>query len=221
MCPIFRGRSQGSSGQGRAKRFVSGRPANVGPAACELCRPLPLAKASDPKVDLPFWGRSDASSIHESIVGAENRIHFSARCSKGAPKCCVRFPRQNCVEPFRTCDAFVRVSVDEACRLGQSAAWTRANPFGSFQVLARATYEQPIVRHVIFSFKSGQPYQTLYSHLSSLEFTPKAYRRKWGLFRDYSMAAPAERERSRALRECCGHLPYCRRGQRRSCHRNG
>jgi hypothetical protein len=40
--------------------------------------PLPdEAKASDPKVDLHFWDPIDAFSLKESIVRAENRIHFS------------------------------------------------------------------------------------------------------------------------------------------------
>jgi predicted transcriptional regulator len=80
--------------------------------------------------------------------------------------------------------------------------------------------ERSILHHAIISLEDGQPYKTLYSHLSSLGLTPKAYRRKWGLPRDYPMAAPAERERLRALRECCGHLPCRRRGRRRRCQRD-
>src|SRR3712207_4288644 len=37
-------------------------------------------KASDPKMTLHFWDYSDAFLLNESIVDAENRGHFSARC---------------------------------------------------------------------------------------------------------------------------------------------
>jgi hypothetical protein len=40
------------------------------------------SKASDPKVDSTFGIESDAFFLNESIVGAENRVHFSARCSR-------------------------------------------------------------------------------------------------------------------------------------------
>jgi predicted transcriptional regulator len=81
--------------------------------------------------------------------------------------------------------------------------------------------ERSILHHAIVSLEDGQPYKTLYSHLSSLGLTPKTYRKKWGLPRDYPMAAPAERERLRALRECCGHFPCRRRRRRRRCHQDG
>ncbi|WP_114949000.1 MucR family transcriptional regulator [Microvirga calopogonii] len=81
--------------------------------------------------------------------------------------------------------------------------------------------ERSILHHAIISLEDGQPYKTLYSHLSTLGLSPKAYRKKWGLPRDYPMAAPAERERLRALRECCGQFPCRRRRRRRHCHRDG
>jgi predicted transcriptional regulator len=81
--------------------------------------------------------------------------------------------------------------------------------------------ERSILHHAIISLEDGQPYKTLYSHLSSLGLTPKAYRKKWDLPRDYPMAAPAERARLRTLRECCGQFPCRRRRRRRHCHRDG
>ncbi|WP_262270854.1 MucR family transcriptional regulator [Microvirga yunnanensis] len=81
--------------------------------------------------------------------------------------------------------------------------------------------ERSILHHAIISLEDGQLYKSLYSHLSSLKLTPKTYRKKWGLPRDYPMAAPAERERLRAQRECCGQFPCRRRRRRRRCHRDG
>ncbi|WP_099515926.1 MucR family transcriptional regulator [Microvirga ossetica] len=77
-----------------------------------------------------------------------------------------------------------------------------------------------VLPDAIISLEDGESYKNLYHHLRTRGLTPKGYRRKWGLPRDYPMIAPNESERLRLLREGCGEPPCSRtrrRGRPRRC----
>jgi predicted transcriptional regulator len=77
-----------------------------------------------------------------------------------------------------------------------------------------------VLPDAIISLEDGEPYKSLYNHLRTRRLTPKGYRRKWGLPRDYPMIAPNESERLRTLRERCDDSPCPkrrRRGRPRHC----
>ena len=51
-----------------------------------------------------------------------------------------------------------------------------------------------VTREALISFEDGKPYKTLRRHLTARGMTPEEYREKWGLPKDYPMAAPAYSE---------------------------
>lgn len=83
--------------------------------------------------------------------------------------------------------------VSMATALGNLGGSTATAPPAA-EKLTPSQIRRSIMHDALISFEDGKPYKTLRRHLTTLELTPEAYRRKWGLPNDYPMVAPGYAE---------------------------
>ncbi|WP_436017761.1 MucR family transcriptional regulator [Phenylobacterium sp. LjRoot219] len=69
-----------------------------------------------------------------------------------------------------------------------------AEPEADAPKLTSAQIRKSITRDALISFEDNKPYKTLRRHLAAKGLTPQQYREKWGLPKDYPMAAPSYSE---------------------------
>lgn len=69
-----------------------------------------------------------------------------------------------------------------------------AEPEADAPKLTSAQIRKSVTRDALISFEDNKPYKTLRRHLAAKGLTPEQYREKWGLPKDYPMAAPSYSE---------------------------
>jgi pimeloyl-ACP methyl ester carboxylesterase len=96
----------------------------------------PDTKASDPKVDLHVWDRSDASSWKRASGGAdpkghasENRAHFSARCSKRLAPILLFHDSLGCIELWRSFPKALAVTTGRCVIAYDRLGFGRSDPY--------------------------------------------------------------------------------------------